>query len=294
VTAEPIAAVVADIRAGRVRHQVADPVVNAFLLARARQPQPVVDATAIYRSLLDRATGDGINMYDDFPSVASPWDDALVCYINDHGNVLTLQVHSEPWTSDRRWDTANPVDWDRVRWLVETSLWIGGRDGTGKPIRTQGPVHLLQHAVYADGQPADMHWVALLGRHDEETWQMPLAVLNATLNFLACSNVEVAEPVRPFPVRRRLRRTRVQVQTIVVRPPGKRRAGNGARPVDALDTPLTSVRGHFARYGEAYGRGRLFGKHEGKFWVPAFARGSANGGNGQRDYVLKPSGAINE
>lgn len=287
MTAEPIAAVVADIRAGRVQHHAPDDIVNMHLLAYAGLPQPVVDATAIYRGLLDRATRDGINLYDDFPSVASPWDDALVCYINEHDNVLVLQAHSQPWTGDPRWETSNPIEWDQVRWLLETSVWIGGRGGTGKPIPTQGPVHLFQHAVYGDGQPADMHWVALLGPHDEETWEMPLAVLNATLNFLACSNVEIAEPQRPFPVRQRLRKTRVQVQTIVVRPPGKRRAGGGIRPVDALDAPLTSVRGHFARYGEAYGRGKLFGKYEGKFWVPAHARGAGEG-DGPKDYVLKP------
>jgi hypothetical protein len=290
VTAEPIATVVADIRAGRVQHHVPDPAINTALLDRARAPQPVVDTTAIYRALLDRATGDGINLYDDFPSVASPWDDALVCYVNDHGNVLVLQVRQIPWDDGLRWDTDNPVDWEQVRWLVETTVWIGGRSGDGKVIPTSGPVHLLQHAVYGDGRPADMHWVALLGRHDEETWQMPLATLNATLNFLACSNVEVAEPARPFPVRRRLRQQRVQVQTIVVRPPGKRRAGGvaTARPMDALDTPLSPVRGSFGHYGPDYDRGLLFGKLAGKFWRPAHARGAGDGFE-QKDYLLKPA-----
>jgi hypothetical protein len=290
MTAEPIGAVIGDIRAGRVKHHVPDPVINRTLLDRARAQQPVVDTTAIYRALLDRAAGDGINLYDDFPSVTSPWDDALLCYINDHGNVLALQVRQIPWDDGPRWDTDNPVDWDRVRWMIETTIWIGGQSGDGKPMPTSGPVHLLQHAVYSDGAPADMHWVALLGRHDEETWQMPLAVLNASLNFLACSNVEVAEPARPFPVRRRLRQQRVQVQTIVVRPPGKRRDGAtaAARPVDALDTPLTSVRGSFGHYGPAYGRGLLFGKLAGKFWRPAHARGVGEG-HEQKDYVLRPA-----
>jgi hypothetical protein len=57
--------------------------------------------------------------------------------------------------------------------------------------------------------------------------------------------------------------------------------------VDALDAPLTSVRGHFARYG-VEGRGLLFGKYAGKFWIPAHAR-DAGEGDGVKDYVLKPA-----
>jgi hypothetical protein len=157
-------------------------------------------------------------------------------------------------------------------------------------VETQGPLRLLQHAVYGDGSPADMHWLSMIrGQDDESVWEMPTAVLNAALNFLACSNVEVAEPKRPFPVRQRLRKARVQVQTIVVRPPGKRRQSSGVvRAADGLDVPLSSVRGHFARYG-VEGRGLLFGKYSGKFWIPAHARGQ--GDTEPRDYVLKPGSA---
>jgi hypothetical protein len=289
MSAEPIAEVVADIRAKRVRRH-SDPAITALLLDRAVEPQPVVDATAIYASLMDRAVTVGVNMYEDFPSTVSPWEEALVAYVNSHGSVMVLQVHQESWDESLRWETDNPVDWDRVRWLVESSLWVGGKDGTGKAVATQGPVRLLRHAVYGDGSPADMHWVSLTGGGDNPSvWEMPTVVLNASLNFLACKNVEVAEPKRPFPVRQRLRKTRVQVQTIVVRPPGKRHlSAKGVRVVDALDTPLTSVRGHFAQYGIG-GRGLLFGKLAGKFWIPAHVRGQ--GDSEVKDYVLKP-GAV--
>jgi hypothetical protein len=321
MTAEPIAEVVADIRAGRAHnplHGKGGTATAATALHRAIQPQPTVDATAIYTGLLDRATGPGINIYDDFPQVTSPWDEASICYINNHGNVIVLQVHSEPWTQERRWQTGNPVDWWRVKWLVETFIWIGGQSASG-PLPTTGPVHLLQHAVYADGAPADMHWVQILpprhqlteGDHyvrvnaldptnpnppaggDDPTWEMPLAVLNASLNFLSCTNVEVAEPARPRAARRRLGRTGVTVQEIVVRPAGKRTRSSGSRMADAHDTPLTTVRGHFSRYGPEYGRGLLFGKYSGKFWVPGHARGKAGDGEVRdyRDYRLQPKKA---
>jgi hypothetical protein len=41
-------------------------------------------------------------------------------------------------------------------------------------------------------------------------------------------------------------------------------------------------------YGPAYGKGLLFGKFEGRFWVPQFARGSKEFGETVKDYRLAP------
>lgn len=288
--AEEIAKVVATVRAGRAVPHLAGPALTAQLLGRARLPQPTIDATAIYRATVERARGPGVNLYNDFPTVVPPWPEATIAYVNEHGNVMVLQAHMESWLPELQWETDNPVDWDRVRWLVEASVWVGGHERAGVKAKTYGPVRLLQHAVYDDGRAADMRWVSMIARSydDPSIWDMPTAVFNATMNFLACSNVEIAEPERPFPVRQRLRKTRVQVQTIVVRPPGKRtRSSAGdARPFDALDTPLTSVRGSFGHYGPKYERGLLFGRLEGKFWRPAHARGAGDGFE-QKDYVLR-------
>lgn len=295
--AEEIAAVVADLRAGRIQlpdERLPAEAVDVFT-ARVRAPQPVVDVTAIYRSMTERVTTVGANVYEDFPSVVSPWDEALICYVNQHGNVIVLQASRRDWQPEMRWDTDNDVDWDRVRWLTTAVVWVGGRDGTGRAVPTAGPTHLMEHAVYGDGSAADLHWQQLIaGRLKLEVWELPTLVLNATFNFLSCVNVEAAEPRRPFPVRRRLRRHRVAVQTIVVRPPGKRTAaaastGRDLRPVDDLDAPLTSVRGTFAHYGPQWNAGLLFGKYAGKFWRPPHARGQrGDAGPDPRDYLLKP------
>ena len=73
--AEAIAAVVADLRAGKASIAgnvgFSNPTVDGILRARAQIPQPVVDATGIYRGLMYRAD-DGINLYSDFPSAVSP------------------------------------------------------------------------------------------------------------------------------------------------------------------------------------------------------------------------------
>jgi hypothetical protein len=160
---------------------------------------------------------------------------------------------------------------------------------------------MFRHAIGADGAPLDINWLALmvpgnrrneradLGDPNQGVWDAAMVTLGAALNFLNCSNVEVAEPQRQRAIRRRIARTGVTVQAIVVRPPGRRRAASSApRPIEAGEQVFSPVRGHFARYGPEHGRGLLFGKFAGKFWVSAHVRGE---GDGQRDYMLKPGAA---
>lgn len=305
MTATPIADVVADIRAGRVGHPAAfdraGEKISATLLARAQQPQPVVDCTAIFQMQARRQ--DGIDLYDDTPTVTPPWDDALLCYVNTFGNVLCMQVHrrDHDGSTPNNWHTDNPVEWDRVRWIAETAIWAGGLH-QGRTVPTWGPCHMFRHAIRDDGAPEDINWLALmdrgqysmtgreqLGPAGDPTWEAVLITLGASLNFLNASNTDVAEPNRPRHERRRLARTGVTVQTIVVRPPGRRRAAggtSGARPIDASETVLSPVRGHWARYGPEHDRGLLFGKHAGKFWISGHVRGA--GEPEPKNYVLKP------
>lgn len=306
--AESIAEVVADIRAGRTDHPAAfdraGADISRRMLERAQRPQPVVDCTAVFHHQL---AADTVDLYDDHPSITPPWPDALLCYINTFGNVVCLQVHREDWDGSPRsldeWSTDNDVDWSKVRWIAETTIWVGGVNKAGRPIPTSGPCHMFRHAISDDGSPEDINWVELLNRGrpgqradpDEPgaaMWEASLITLGGSLNFLNCSNVDVAEPDRPRPVRRRLDRTGVTVQTIVVRPPGRRTAGSpaAARPIDAAESVLSPVRGHFSHYGPQYGRGLLFGRLAGKFWIPGHVRGAGDpqDQSDPRSYVLKP------
>lgn len=330
MSVEAIAEVVADIRAGRVKSlREPDEVdmhrIDRRLLERAQLSQPVVDCTAINAEVKRQET---IHLYDDHPQIVPPWVDALLCYVNSYGNVLVLQVHRTDWSGEEHgmppgWHTANEVDWPRVRWLVETTIWLGGRSQS-RYLPTAGPCHMFRHALNEDGSPADIAWVALMypadreieartdpvdmtvefgfpldtqshrgvpvGYDHEMTWGAPLVTVGAALNFLNAANVDIAEPARPRATRRRLDRTGVIVQTIVVRPPGKRRAKTGAaRPLDAAESILSPVRGHWARYGPQFNRGLLFGKLEGKFWISGYVRGAGLGDEEPvRDYALKP------
>ena len=304
MSAERIAEVVADIRAGKV-DKIGDmsDSLRALFLAAAQAPQPVVDCTAIFQA--QRALK-SIDLYGDNPSITPPWQDVIFGFVNNYKNTIVVHTHLNDWDGTSiekdKWNTGNTdheIDWSQVRWIAGSTVWIGGQSGDGRYMPTTGPCHILRHAIRGDGAPEDINWVEVVPLEhaprplrDGATglWEATVVTLTASLNFLNCSNVDVAEPSRPRPERRRLARIGVQVQTIVVRPPGRRRAGSGAaRPIDASETPLTSVRGHFARYG-VEGRGKLFGKYTGKFWIPAHARGVGDGEPAVRNYRLHPKG----
>lgn len=287
VTADAIANVVADLHTGRVR--LLDPHSTGIAdHAHARIHQPtVVDCTAIYQSLI--AKDDPVYIYEDHPSIAPPWPEAAYAYRNEHGNVIVMHATTVDADS-RRWDTAHPVDWDAVRWVVETFVWVGGRSRELGGFITTGPVHMWQYAIGAAGQPLDLHWVQLVGDYPMQHWDMAHLVLLGGLNFLNCSNVDAVEPRRPRAERRRIARTGVRVHEIVVRTAG--RTSHTVATGDGGGVPLTSVRGHFAHHGNCCPdvhepRGLLFGRLTGRYWKPAHARGAVEHGESAGSYRLK-------
>ena len=115
-----------------------------------------------------------------------------------------------------------------------------------------------------------------------EYWDMAHVTLLGALKFMNCRNVELVDRQRPRAQARRIARTGVTVKTLNVFPAG-RSSRSSSKEGTSAGVPLTSVRGHFTSYGPAYDRGLLFGKYEGRFWVPSYARGSAEHGEHQND-----------
>lgn len=308
MTAHPIALVVADIDAGRVVNVLGQGEQAFFGVCLAdAQEGVVIDVTPVYESLV--AKDDPVYLYEDHPCIAPPWMAARIAYVNEHGNVVLMAASVTELADEYREQTAttwartatalqadgtpystpppHPIEWEHVRWIIDTTVWGGGRSPSQNgPVATFGPAHLWRFAVYDNGTPADMRWIHLLPDYPMQGWDMAHLVLLGALNFCACSNIEVVEPQRPRPERRRLERTGVRVHTLTVHPRGKRTRTAKGEPVGG--TPLHSVRGHFATYGQG-DRGLLFGKYAGRFWVPAHARGNPEHGRIDKDYVLDPT-----
>ena len=71
--------------------------------------------------------------------------------------------------------------------------------------------------------------------------------------------------------------------TLMVRPAG---ASSSSTGVDIGNMPRHVCRGHFAEYGPEFGKGLLFGKYAGRFYVPPHLKGKEENGIVEKDYVL--------
>lgn len=114
-------------------------------------------------------------------------------------------------------------------------------------------------------------------------------------SLLHCKNV--SEELNYLPrqqARARERRNLAPIvwKTLVVEPLGKARARSDPdnSDDDTHKRRLHLCRGHFAEYG-INGKGKLFGKHSGRFWIPPVVKGTASSGVVVKDYKVKKDGA---
>lgn len=107
-----------------------------------------------------------------------------------------------------------------------------------------------------------------------------------TCALLHCKNVTTREEHLPRQLRRERERKGlpdVVYRTLVVGPsPGQ--SGGKSAPKPEKTTRLHLCRGHFAEYGPDYGKGKLFGRLEGRYWVPPHVKGSADVGKVEKTY----------
>lgn len=245
-----------------------------------------VDSTPMYRQIVE---GGGVDLYSHY-RIMPVWQLALIGYENQWGNVYVIQTYCadkervDEATPNRHWHTVNDVDWDKVTHYADASLWMGGI-GQGQPVPTVGPVHRWDAAMYEDGSLADLHWTEFTKRHaddKEDRFQNPMLVWLQTVTLATCVNVELYEPQRPRAERRRLDRIGISPKTIRIMPTS-RSGRSGARSPGTGEVPQSFVRGHYAEYGTR-GRGLLFGKYSGRFWIPAHARGTVEREQRDIDY----------
>jgi hypothetical protein len=116
------------------------------------------------------------------------------------------------------------------------------------------------------------------------------APFHMALALLHCKNVELetSKPAAPLSKKwkKKTGNALVEWTNVVVQVPGRvvRRAP-GVQHAES-DQRLHIVQGHFSEYGERYGKGKLFGRLEGRYWVPSHVRGNAEVGTLAHDYKL--------
>lgn len=295
-----LARVVQDLREGKVKAGDADRYKRALSPLVVRSAV-VVDMTKLYEQWIN---GDnGLEIYT--MHVAPPWDNALLGYQATNGNVVVvhwisstvdeLNMVDTSWqwqpgdAEDSSHTDTHQIDWSEVKWVANAMLYAGGTarldDGRNLHIPTFGPIVEWRIAIYPDGEMADIRWSMLQNDiTDVHAFDNVHSVMLQTLNMCNCVNVVVAEPDRPRAQRRQLARTGVTVSEIHIRPVAKSYRGKGT-PLSAA-VPLHSVRGHFATYG-INGKGKLFGKLSGRYFIPQHVRGSSDAGVVDQTYVVE-------
>lgn len=252
--------------------------------ALVAQPSTVVDVTTLYHDACE--TNKAYAVYED-SVIRPPWVEALFAYAQRNGDVVLAHVGYVDAEAELRWqppgEVGHVIDWDRVRWVAVTSIWIATRG------RALGPVIAYRLAVNEDGTVQDINWH--LAFEEEviapirEGLDTAIMLVLKALTFLNCRNVSLATPERPRALRRRLQRADLDIAELRVHSLGRTVQGGG-RSAPGEGVPLTTVRGHLARYG-VEGRGLLFGKHAGTFWIPAHARGAAEHGRRRQRVTLE-------
>jgi hypothetical protein len=266
----------------------------------------IVDIQHIYNEWVGNHS-DPWSPYDD-AILLPPYDEAVFCYVDSLDQVVMVgcsvyekgappskaSLTREPtgfnefkWehsTSDIDYDPNRPpIDWDACRWIMATSLWAD-KPGRGKVL---GPLMSWRFAIRDDGSLEDIRW---MNPHDDlyeqSAWDNAIVAFQKAVTWLACRNVELVTPHRSRAEQRRVARTGIDVKEIHVRPIGKTYQYHRGKAVGD-GVPLSRVRGHIAKYG-VEGRGKLFGKLTGTFWIPAHVRGVAELGEHDPMVVLEP------
>lgn len=261
----------------------------------------VVDCTKIYYELTE--IQHEVYLYEDHSCLTPSFDLAAFCYVNEHGNVVVMETKAldvkaspekiTPWQNEEE-----NFNWDEVQWVAVINLWVGGYSKQlQRQIKTVGPLMRWDIAIDADGKPLDIRWTHLFEAYSMEYWDMASLVLLRSMAFLACTNVDLVEPTRPRHERRRIERASkklpdLRINTIQVFPNNKRYVGRGKNKVavegvEVGGVGVHRVRGHFATYGSE-GRGLLFGKYAGRFFIPPHSRGKKEYGEIKSDYKLVP------
>lgn len=254
---------------------------------------PLIDATFIYDSYRQR---DEVWLYEDHPSLLPPWQECFIGYRNIHGNAVVSYVIADPWRPEFAWRTAGEEgnDLTGAAWRISIFMFASGTDTEGFHVSAIGPIAYSRIAINADGRPLDIGWVEIAEGQGSKGGDWSRFTTLGVFSFMNCRNIEIVEPNYSRAHRRREDRSggpRSSVLTISER--GRRTPGK-AGPGEPIQTPMTSVAGHYRHYGDCCPgqhepRGLLFGKYTCRIWDPQRARGVAEAGKVEQRFTVVDS-----
>lgn len=255
---------------------------------------------------------------EDLPCLRPPWNSFWIEYPSTSGGerrgVLCYDAYDLATQEAEEPDSNNMIDG-----LIEAAIKDAEKNGhhrlevkaclglavhIGERDRTIGPVALMTYALNHSGRAIGNRWVLHpklrdgLGKmKDPGMWALAAAApALQTIAFLHCKNA-VMETSRPEVAvsrkwQKRTGNPLTTYQTVRLDLPRKSSRSTG-RKGTGIEQGLHIVAGHFAHYGDCCPeehevKGKLFGKHEGIYWIPGHARGSTERGPVLHDFEVKP------
>jgi hypothetical protein len=109
------------------------------------------------------------------------------------------------------------------------------------------------------------------------------------LTLLGCKNVSLSprdndpKQVRIATKRHGPSNTGYRYHVLTVRPPGAKSDSPG---IDIGTMPRHVCRGHYQEYGPEFGKGLLFGRLSGRFFIPPYYKGKKENGIVEKDYEI--------
>lgn len=232
-----------------------------------------------------------------FPNVAPPAPVVWMEYRGKHGGLVGTThglLMVSKLTDDAQWEIdifiIGAYPWEKEADICGPLAYL--RASVNQDGILIGPLHMhVPH--HAEVDPEDQASIDALA--DEREYMLPIVYPALfALSLLHCKNVVVQQEnglPKTRQARRQLERSGetppTTFHTLQIEPMKQVLATEGGIAHNGLKKALHICRGHFAEYGDEYGKGKLFGKYEGRFWMPAHVRGSADSGVALKDYNVK-------
>lgn len=248
---------------------------------------PVFEVTNVHEYVKQRE----IKIYEDWPCLMLPLDIMWMEYRRSDNSTpsrvgVLLTRLDQRVEDDRLWQFPNTRH--TAKHCVNAMAYFTQQD------RVVGPVALWDVALDEHGAPVEFAYKHMsINGYDSNAFMLgKLAAFFQALAFMHCKNAQMQQEQPPEKLSRKWQKKTgqplVKWNTLTIQPLKETLARESRNTrTTGINSSAHIARGHFAEYGEEFGKGKLFGKYEGRFWIPAHVRGAKEEGMVLHDYEVK-------
>ena len=234
-----------------------------------------------YSDLID------MNLAPPYPFFATRYEMPQKIYSDEKGWTERNDAGTEILTAFRALKKTLPGI--KMKWFYDIMMFAADRRRIIPMARwTAGVDELGRLAKQPDGDSA--FWITTLPEDKDGPPDRIISYLHVSglaLTFLNCRNIVIL-PAYADKKRRKARKRPflARYHRLKINAVGQRRESEPGQKT-GIKRSLHIVRGHFREYGPEFGKGKLFGRLSGRFWVAARTAGDAATGIVTKDYEIE-------